>query len=750
MSFSIKDKQEAPVNNSSSQDEYEDEIDLGELLGTLIDGKWIIVLVVLAALFLGAAKAYLEKPVFSSDVLLQVNERSESLSGMEALSDLMVTEIPVMAEIELIKSRMILGKAIHNLDLDIVARPKYFPFVGEAIARIFQLRNKDKVISSPLFWRPQNAWGGEAIRVETFTVPMHLQDKELTLLAGRQGHFQLMDDNEEVIVEGNVGEFIKKKLNNKQESVAIFVSLLRSRPGTQFTIMQQSVNDTLEKLRNNLVISERGKKTGILELTLESYDPKYGMRILNEIANIYVQKNVEHKSAEAQKTLEFLDKQLPIHKKKWEDATNILNDYRNNKGSIDLAIETQHILDGIVEIKTQTTLLQQKRDELRKRFKKPHPNVIAVDKQINRLQKQMRSYDKMINALPETQQVILGLSQDVEVSSGLYTTLLNNAQTLRVTKAGTVGDIRIIDYAVLANKAIRPDKKLIFGAAFIIGLILGMIAVFIRKTLRHGMEDPDLIEKQLYVPVYAAVAHSKIQESLSKELTKPHKADKKWPPILAVRYKEDPAIESLRSLRTTLHFSLLEAQNNIIMITGPSPGVGKTFISINLAILMAEAGKKVLLIDGDMRKGTLNKSLCVSRENGLSDVISNLITLQEAIRGIPRINIDFIPTGAIPPNPSELLLHDRFSALLEVLTTKYDLIIIDSPPILAVTDAAIIGKMVGATFMVVKAGAHPKRELKQSISKLSQSGVELKGIVFNNMAKISSRYVYQYSYKKSD
>ena len=186
------------------------------------------------------------------------------------------------------------------------------------------------------------------------------------------------------------------------------------------------------------------------------------------------------------------------------------------------------------------------------------------------------------------------------------------------------------------------------------------------------------------------------------------------------------------------------------MITGPSPGVGKTFIAINLAVVMADAGKKVLLIDGDMRKGTLNKSLCVSRENGLSDVISSPATVEEVIHEIPQVNIDFIPTGAIPPNPSELLLHERFGALLEVLNTKYDLIIIDSPPILAVTDAAIIGKMVGATFMVVKAGLHPKRELKQSISKLSQSGIELKGIVFNDMAKTSSRYVYQYSYKKSD
>ena len=194
MPFTTIDKQEAPVHYSSSQDEYEDEVDLGELSDTLLDGKWIILLTVLVTLFLGATKVFLDKRVFSSDVLLQVNEESQSLSGMEAVSDLLVKEIPVMAEIELIKSRMILGKAIHNLDLDIIARPKYFPFVGEAIARIFELRNKDKVISSPLFWRTQNAWGGEAIRVETFTVPVHLQGKALTLLAGRQGHFQLMDD----------------------------------------------------------------------------------------------------------------------------------------------------------------------------------------------------------------------------------------------------------------------------------------------------------------------------------------------------------------------------------------------------------------------------------------------------------------------------------------------------------------------------------------------------------------------------
>ena len=347
------------------------------------------------------------------------------------------------------------------------------------------------------------------------------------------------------------------------------------------------------------------------------------MRVLNEIANIYVRQNVEHKSAESQKALEFLDKQLPILKNQMEMATSALNDYRNRKGSIDLDIETQNILKGLVEIKTQITLLKQKRDELRQRFTESHPNVIAVDKQISRLKEQSHTHDNMIKALPETQQVIVGLSGDLEVSSSLYKTLLNKAQALKVAKAGTVGDVRVIDYAILPDIPIKPNRILVIGFAFVFGVFLGIAAVFIRRMLQRGIEDPDFIEKQLNIPVYATVSYSKNQGMLDKEVGKRTKSDKNVPILLAKRYHEDNAIESLRSFRTTLHFSLLDAKNNIILISGPSPNIGKTFIAINLATVMADSGKKVLLIDADLRKGSINKLLGVSREKGLSEIILN-------------------------------------------------------------------------------------------------------------------------------
>ncbi|MFA5921278.1 MAG: polysaccharide biosynthesis tyrosine autokinase [Methylococcaceae bacterium] len=521
--------------------------------------------------------------------------------------------------------------------------------------------------------------------------------------------------------------------------------------------MKKSLASGIDDLFENLAVVEKGKKSGILSFTLESNSPIVAAETLNEVANIYVKQNVEQKSKEAQSTLEFLDKQLPVIKDQLEAATTALNDFRINKGSVNLDLEAQGVLEGVVEIKTQITLLQQKRDELRGKFTESHPTVVAIDKQIARLQEQMNANDKKIEVLPETQQVILKLSRDVEVSNELYTTLLNNAQTLKVAKAGTVGDVRIIDEAVSPAESIKPKKLQIIAMSLILGLIAGVSWVFIRKMLHRGVEDPDQIEKHLNIPVYATIPHSDVQVKLNEKLKKSEKKQNDQSFILAVENKEDLAIESLRSLRTTLHFAFLEAQNNIIMVTGPSPGIGKSFVSINLAAVLADAGKKILLIDADLRKGFINKILGVTRENGLSDLISNTVTMDDAVHHIAAANFDFIPTGTIPPNPSELLLHERFGQLLEAFGKQYDHIIIDSPPILAVTDACIIGRMAGATLMIVKAGQHPMRELQQCTKRLAQSSVHIKGIVFNDLPHTSSRYgsaygkyVYQYSYQKSN
>jgi len=749
MSNNLPNIEQIP-NNYQLQDE--DEIDLRELMGTLFENKWLIIFITSIALVTGIVTATLQTPIYQADAMLQIESSQSLIGAMDPFTE-GVGNGSVQAEIEIIKSRMVIGAAVENLNLEIVAQAKYFPVIGKTMARKFQSHDQGE-IATPWMGYSDYAWGGEEINVDTLEVPNSWVGKPLTLITGKKGQFKLFDIGGQFVAEGRVGKPVNTIIKGEATPFRIFVSVLKARPGTHFFVARQSHMDAIGLMLNDLSVSEKGRDIGILSFTMMSASPSLAMKILNEVANIYVRMNVEKKSAEAQNTLEFLEKQLPTIKNQLEIATDALNEFRLEKGSVNLDIETQGILSGVVEKNTQITLLEQKRDELRRSFTSFHPAIVSIDKQISRLKTQIKKHNKKISELPETQQVILRLSRDVQVNSELYSTLLNNLQTIKVTKAGTVGDVRVIDYAVVPTYPVKPRKFLTVAAAFIIGLILAIALVFIRKALRHGIEDPDIIEKQLNVPVYATIIHSEKQLQLNKQL-KTYKSYIGPPVILALENVDDMAIESLRSLRTTLHFAFLEAKNNIVMITGPSPGVGKSFVSSNLAVVLASTGKKILLIDADLRKGVLNKTLGVSRENGLSELISNVITPDKAIRTIADANIDFISTGAIPPNPSELLLHERFGILLEDLEQKYDHIIIDSPPILAVTDACIIGRMASATLMVIRSGEHPLRELQQSVKRLKQNDVDIKGCVFNDLHLVTSgygygygKYFYQYDYQK--
>lgn len=729
-----------------------DEINLAELFDTLLDNLWLIITITLVVFLIGLAKAYLNAPVYKTDAMLQIQEQSKSslLDGLGDMSDLIETKKPILAEIELLKSRLILGETVKNLKLNVIAQPKYFPIIGAAMARHFKANNGSD-FAEPLFGQTQYAWGGEEIRVDRFTVPTSLQSKTLILIVDKDNYFQLFNE-ETLILEGQVNKLVEKKIPSEEEPIRLFISLLKARPGTQFQLTHKTDTQAIDNLKEILTVTEKGKASGILELTVELNDPQLAVNILNEIVNIYVKQNVEDKSAEAQKKLEFLEQQLPKLKEQLETSTATLNDFRTSKGSLDLEFETKGVLEGVVETQTQITLLQQKRDELRQRFTESHPATLALDKQIERLQEQMAEHDKKIESLPETQKIILRLSRDVQVNTELYTALLNNAQTLRVAKAGTVGDVRIIDYAVPPTLPIKPKKPLIIAIAFILGLILGIAIALIRKAMQHGVENPDVIEQQLNIPVYATVPFSEAQKNVSKLTKTKDSLSSNQAFILAVENKEDLAIESLRSLRTTLHFAFLESKNNIIMLTGSKPTIGKSFIALNLAVVLADTGKKILLIDADLRKGIIHKKLGLRRDKGLSELVSRSMPLTEVIHNIPHANIDFISTGTIPPNPSEILLHNRFSSLLNTVKSQYDYVVIDTPPILAVTDAAIIGRLVGATLMIVRAGMHPIRELEQANKRLNQAGVRVNGIVFNGLVKASYggayRYVYQYAYKK--
>lgn len=733
-------KSTSPFQPSLDQ---EDGVSLGEFVAVLMEHRWVIAAITAGGLLLGGVAGYVTQPEYRADGLVQIEEKASSaLSALKDLGSLMglAGDTTVAAEQEILTSRMVLDKVIQKQRLTIVAEPKYFPVVGRALATKYE----GEGIAPPAMGMNSYAWGGELIQVDSLEVPRAMLDEKLLLVAGEGGSFEVYADQDVPVLRGKVGERVTS------DAYSIFVVRIDARPGTSFNLMKRSPDETLKDLFKKYSVKERGKKSGILEVSLQGTNPDRIGAVLDDILNTYVRQNVERRSAEAENTLKFLEKQIPDIKRQLDASEAAYNSYRQNRGSLDLNLETQTVLQSLVEIDNQIVALRQERDELRQYFTGEHPRVQAADARIEKLKHRRAHFDREVAKLPDTQQEVLRLARDVEVATALYTNLVNTAQQLRVSKAGTVGDVRIIDVATVTNKPVSLKLIAFLAIGGVIGWVMALIFVWLRRSLRVVVQDPEVIESHLGLPVYASIPHSDAEARITARSSKGSAVAE----LLAVSSPEDDAIESLRSLRTTIHFALLDSNSNSLMITGSSPGLGKSFISKNLGAVLAQTGKSVAIVDADLRRGHINKEFGLKRELGVSDYVIGNASVDEVIKPTSVQNMWVVTTGQIPPNPSELLMHLRFEGLLETLEERFDIVIVDAPPILAVSDAAILGRHVGATLMVARAGRHPIQELQQAVKRLSQSGVQVKGFVFNDLDLDRQRYrygykgyVYQYSYK---
>jgi tyrosine-protein kinase Etk/Wzc len=327
---------------------------------------------------------------------------------------------------------------------------------------------------------------------------------------------------------------------------------------------------------------------------------------------------------------------------------------------------------------------------------------------------------------------------------------LNKGQELKVAKAGTVGNVRILDSAQTDDEPIKPRKALILAMGLMLGLMLGIGLILLKRALHRGVQDPDLIERETGLSVYSTIPYSDAEEKLSSTLTRRARHHTRKPQLLALSHKDDPAVEALRSYRTSMRFLLKTAEDNVIIVSGPSPGIGKSFVSANYAVVAASEDARVLVIDADMRKGHLYEAMGTRKAPGLSEWIAGDISIDEVAREIDD-NVFFIPCGKKPPNPAELLASDSFQSLLRDVKDKFDLVIIDTPPILAVTDASIIAQYGGQVFVLIRSGQHRMNEIKAAISRFEKDGVKVAGILMNDAPLMegyySNKYAYTYHYQ---
>ena len=716
------------------------EIDLMALLGALLDRKYFIISLTVLFMFVGAIYAVLSMPVYQATAMIQVEDSSASVPGFDDMAGMFESTSAAVTEIELLKSRSIIGEAVDVLNLDIVAEPKLYPLIGSRSFRKFTSTESGE-LAEPSFGAGSYAWGGESINIFRFEVPRTAINQTYTLVAQANNNIELLNADGEQVLAGKVGEELKK---NK---FSLTVRTLNARAGTEFLISRKDRLNTILDLQAAIGASEKGKDSGIINLSLQSTNPSYAEKVLDKVAAIYVRRNVERNSAEAQKSLEFLEVQLPEIKKQLEYAEERFNNYQIKRQSINITLETQGVLEQVVKLETKLQELNLKRLEIGRKFKKDHPTYQGILEQIEAVESQKQELVGEVSNLPETQQELLRLKRDVEVSNQIYTLLLSKTQELDIVRAGTVGNVRIIDYAeVNTSKPVKPKKALIVVMATMLGGMLAVALVLIQKAMHKGVEDPAEIEG-IGLPVYASVPHSDYQDKLSGFAERARKSKSNKPKsILALDNPADLAIEALRSLRTSLHFAMMEAKNNIIAISGPSPSVGKSFISVNLASVLAQSGKKVLIIDADMRKGYLQTQFGIEATDGLSDYLSGRLNLEQVAKATKVEGLSLITRGQIPPNPSELLMHSNFSKLIEEIGTAYDIIIIDTPPILAVTDPVIVSAQCGTTLLVTRFGQNHLREIELTRNRFEQNGIDVKGVVFNGVVKKASNAYGYYGY----
>lgn len=716
----------------------DDEIDLLEYWDIIVDNRWLIVAITAVAVAAGAGYALLAKPVYETNLLIQVEDSTGSGAAKSFLGDaasLFEVKTAAAGEMEILRSRMVVGQAVDDTHLYIDARPRYLPLVGNWLAR------RAKQLSNPGFLGIGGFVSGtESISVSQFDVPQQLEGSRFVLTALGGGKYSLGNDKLESALTGSIGSPLTAQ--TPFGPISLSVTALAGKAGAEFILVRHSRLGTIEALQSALNVSEKGRQSGVINVALQSTDPKQLTSVLNQIGQVYVRQNVERKAAEAEKMLAFLDTQLPQFKQKLDKSEDAFTRYRNKEGTVALDEEAKLALKTNVDLNEKLLEAQQKRRELVARFTPEHPLVKTLDAQIAALRQQIANVEAQVREMPAVQQDTYRLQRDAKVNSEAYQSLRNNELQLQLIREGKVGNVRLIDGAAVAEQPVKPKRSLVMAVAALIGLFGGVITALARNAFFRGIRDSHEIESHTGLSVYSTIPLSSSQAQLSTEVT----GRRPGMHLLATASPHDPAIESLRSLRTALQFAMLETANNIVLVTGATPGVGKSFVSANFAAVLASGGKRVLLVDADMRKGYLNQYFGLAREHGLSEVTAGSLTAAQAIKRGVLANLDLLTTGVLPPNPAELMMSAAFERVLRELSSEYDLVLLDTPPVLAAADTLGIAPQAGTVLLVARAGETQLGELHESAKRLTHAGKSVTGVLFNAI-DLSRRHYGSYGYR---
>ncbi|HED1242572.1 TPA: polysaccharide biosynthesis tyrosine autokinase [Enterobacter bugandensis] len=695
---------------------HDNEIDLIQLLAEMFDHRVMIACITLLFTVCAGIYAYSVTPIYQADALVQIEAKQDN-SLLKSLSQFGTDLSPDVApELLLLKSRMILGETVDKLGLTYSVKQRVLPVLG------------------PLLERGRKA--GE-LTIGALTLPL-LEDKpqELLLTVQEQGRYHL--EGKTLEADGVVGKTLVK------DGVTLLVTSLSAAPGTRFALKTVTKLEAINALQRRLIVSESAKQSGIITLTLTGEDPDKIAVVLNTIAENYLSQNIARQEAKDTRSLTFLQDQLPKIRRELDEAEARLNAYREQRDSVDLSLEAKTVLDQVVNVENQLNELTFREAEVSQLFKKDHPTYRALREKKQTLEQERTRLNNRVSSMPSTQQEILRLSRDVESGRTIYLQLLTRQQELNISRSSAIGNVRIIDPAVTQPVPVKPHKVIIIVCGMLVGLMLSAGTVLVRSAFKRGITSSEQLEAQ-GMPLLATLPRSvwlwKKTHLRRRTLFASHwKHRTSNVPFLPVDRPADIFVEAVRGLRTSLHFTMMNADNRIVVISGPSQDCGKTLVSTSLASIAAQAGQRVLFIDADMRKGYVHNIFKLNNQHGLSSVLGGSVEWQDAIQRFEKGGFDVLTCGPQPSHPVELLMNERFQTVMSRIDKEYDIVIVDTPPVLAVTDALLVARAAATTLLVARFGKTSVKEIENCRKRLQQMGVQVEGAILNDIVKSAAFY----------
>ncbi|MBB5401971.1 tyrosine-protein kinase Etk/Wzc [Paraburkholderia sp. JPY162] len=726
------------------------------------DHIWEIVVTTVVVLTLAVAYLLITTPIYSADVIVRVDPPEPNALGLALQNqDLLPPPTPSsVTEMAVMESRSVLQPVIDQFRFDISVKPHKLPVLGD-IAEKFATPGQP---SAPWLGLKSYAWGGERVQIAALDVPRELEEEKLTLTALDNGGFELHSPSGELLASGTVGMPVK------QNGVSMLVKELAARPGTKFEVIRWNDLDAIKRFESLIKIGDKVKDSGLLQIQYRDKSPDKAAAVANALGQQYLASAVASRQSNDTQTLAFINGELPRLLADLRKAEEALKSFRSNSQSMQPTNEAQAYLQGGLDLDKQIATLQLQRTQMLERYTPQSRWVQNIDEQLAQLKEAKAKFSDHFNGMPASERESVDLIRAQKVAETVYLGMVQKAEQLQVRRASTTGGAHILDPAMRPHMPVMPQPILVLGGGLVLGILSGVVLVFMRRHVMIGVTDPRYVERQMSVPVFGEILFSHQQVLLDRDATAGRKSlppatGRAHPPlqkslheiqldtgipnrILAARFPHDASVEALRSVRTAVTRDLAHARNNIVMVIGPTPSAGKSFVAANLAILHAEVGQRVVLIDADMRRGHLASLFNESNRGGLSEVLAERLPLRNALRSTRIDGLTFLSCGARPENPAALLMKPRLKDVLERLSSQFDLVIIDTPPFLAVTDASIVANEAGASLLVLRSGMQSEEEIADTIRKVERAEGRIAGAVFNGipLRRSTKNYGYETNY----